>query len=76
MVLKNLLGWHLVDMTYTSVNRSAGRPNRKGWSKERTPFAELPKEVRGGCRAEANMPCLLCMSVTLAVSARPLDDRF
>lgn len=48
MVLRNLLGWHLVDMTYVTVNRTAGREGRKGILKDRSPFDELPKDVSEG----------------------------
>lgn len=47
MVLRNLLGWHLVDMTYVSVNLTAGRRGRKGVLKDRSPFEKLPKDVQG-----------------------------
>lgn len=46
MVLRNLLRWHLVDMTYTSVNKTAGREGRMGVLKDRSPFEKLPKDVR------------------------------
>ncbi|CAN0546323.1 unnamed protein product, partial [Ectocarpus sp. 12 AP-2014] len=46
MVMRSLLGWDLIDMTYVSVNRSSGRKGKFGVSKERVPFDELPKDVQ------------------------------
>lgn len=46
MVLRNLLKWHLVDMTYVSVNKTAGRIGRTGVLKDRSPFEKLPQDVR------------------------------
>lgn len=45
MVMRSLLGWDLIDVTYVSVNRSSGREGKFGVSKERVPFDELPKDV-------------------------------
>ncbi|CAM9307103.1 unnamed protein product [Ectocarpus sp. 4 AP-2014] len=46
MVMRSLLGWDLIDMTYVSVNRSSGRKGKFGVSKERVPFNELPIDVQ------------------------------
>ncbi|CAB1102036.1 unnamed protein product [Ectocarpus sp. CCAP 1310/34] len=46
MVMRSLLGWDLVDMTYVSVNRSSGRKGKFGVSKERVPFDHLPEDVQ------------------------------
>lgn len=45
MMMRSLLGWDLIDMTYVSVNLSSGRKGKFGVSKERQPFDELPKDV-------------------------------
>lgn len=46
MVMRNLLRWDLIDMTYLPVNLSSTRRTSRGSIKTRTPFEELPKDVR------------------------------
>ncbi|CAM9664893.1 unnamed protein product [Scytosiphon promiscuus] len=46
MVLRRLLGWHLIDMTFISVNRSAGRQSKNGVLPERSPFEKLPGDIQ------------------------------
>lgn len=46
VVLRNLLRWHLIDVTYVPNNLTAGRVGAGGILKERLPFDDLPKHVR------------------------------
>ena len=67
MVLRNLLKWHLVDMTYIPVNKTAGRNGRTatGDLKDRAHFDNLPEDVREACpcNVDAIRACLFFRSI-------------
>ncbi|CAN0545185.1 unnamed protein product [Ectocarpus sp. 12 AP-2014] len=47
MVLRNLMGWHLVDMTYIPDDRTGGEEGPTGVVRnDSSPFDELPKDVQ------------------------------
>ncbi|CAM9433324.1 unnamed protein product [Ectocarpus sp. 8 AP-2014] len=47
MALRNLMGWHLVDMTYIPDDRTGGGEGPTGVvRKDSPPFDEVPKDVR------------------------------
>eukprot|EP00904_Undaria_pinnatifida_P003356 jgi/Undpi1/13020/HiC_scaffold_8.g02683.m1 len=46
MVLRHILRWHMIDMTYVYLNQTAGLKKGGEVLPERSPFDELPRNVR------------------------------
>lgn len=45
MIMRHILGWHLIDMTYVYLNQTAGLKKRGEVLKDRSPFDNLPSDV-------------------------------
>ena len=45
MIMRHILRWHMIDMTYVYLNRTEGFKKNKDVLKSRRPFDNLPSHV-------------------------------